>query len=207
MRIPRRDDGGFTLTELLVVMTLSGIIGSVVVAAVTTGLHKQTQVQDRNDALAQARTALQRVDRDIRSTSAVEAATPTEIKLQESQSTVTRLMDYRIVPGIGSFSDLVVDETDTSNPPGVAMPAVAEVTLLTDLVQTASHQVFNFAPIANYGAPSTVSNVTCAVAGTSPTAYDPSCIGTITVSLMVQPHSLAQPISMTDNGTDLRNLP
>jgi prepilin-type N-terminal cleavage/methylation domain-containing protein len=200
----RNRDGGFTLTELLVVITLTGILGSIVLAAVTTGLHQQGQVQDRSDALAQTRTALQRVDRDIRSSNPLESAQANQIVLQEVQATVTRTMTYSVVAD-GTTYDLVQDETEVTSS-GAAMPAVARVTLLRNVVNPASSPVFSFAPSATYtAAASSVNPSTCAITGTSPVAYDPTCVGTVIVHLEVRPPSLHGPIDMTDNGTDLRN--
>jgi prepilin-type N-terminal cleavage/methylation domain-containing protein len=199
-------DAGFTLTELLVVITLTGIVGSITVAAVTTGLRKQSQVQDRNDALAQARTALQRVDRDIRSSDPLEAAQANQIVVQESQATETRTMTYSVIPAAGSTSQLVVDESDVSSS-GVALTSPPRRVVLSNLVNTSTNPVFNFSPSSTYTASSTgtVNTATCAVSGTTPVAYDPTCVGTVTVNLAVEPATINQPIYISDNGTDLRN--
>jgi prepilin-type N-terminal cleavage/methylation domain-containing protein len=202
----RRRDRGFTLTELLVVITITGILGSIIVAVVTMGLHQQTQAQDRSDAMAQARTAIQRLDRDIRSSDPLKTATDTSIDLCEVQPSTVEDVTYSVVT-VGSTVELVADTGNVSN--CFATPAsTTRAVLLKNLVATTTYPVFNYSPVTGYTAPSdgSVSTLNCLRSGTSPAAYDPSCIGTVTVSLRVQPRSLTSPVQLTDNGTDLRNL-
>jgi prepilin-type N-terminal cleavage/methylation domain-containing protein len=194
------DDRGFTLTEMLVVTVLMGIVGAIVTTTSISGLHHETQLQDRSDSLAQARTALERIDRDIRSTYPLLAASPTQLVLQEAQPTVTRTMTYTV-----TGSQLVVSETDTPVSGGAATSFSS--VLLRNVVGTATNPVFSVTPYAGYVAPtgSGVNAATCAMTGTA--SYDPGCVGTITVHVMVQPSSLKAPVNLTDNGTDLRNAP
>jgi prepilin-type N-terminal cleavage/methylation domain-containing protein len=191
------NDEGFSLTELLVVLVLFAIIGGVITTASVTGLSHQTSLQDRSDALAQARTAVQRIDRDIRSAYPLLAASSTRLVLQEVQPTVTRTMTYAV-----SGTKLTVGETDTTATGTTTTPTKS---LLTNLVTTSP--VFSVSPIPGYVAPSGsgVTAATCAMSGG--TAYDPGCVGTITVHVVVRPPSLSTPVSLTDNGTELRNAP
>jgi type II secretory pathway pseudopilin PulG len=62
----RRDTAGATLVELLVVMVLLGVIGSVVTSAVITGLRSAASTQARLEALHELEVAVQRVSRDLR---------------------------------------------------------------------------------------------------------------------------------------------
>jgi hypothetical protein len=102
--------------------------------------------------------------------------------------------------------ELTVHEQDVNTASG-AVTSPADVVLLKYLVVTAATPVFNFSPLTTgYTGASSVNTSTCAVSGTSPVAYAPDCVGTVTVSLHLQPGTLAQPISLSDNGTDLRNL-
>lgn len=204
MKVPRNtvaaDDRGVTLPELLVVMVLFAIVGGIVVTLSVSGLHHQTELQDRSDTLAQARTALERIDRDIRSTYPLLAASPTQLVLQEVQPTVTRTMTYSV-----SGNELVVAETDTPLAGG-ATTSTTKV-LLRNLVSTGTNPVFSVTPVTGYVAPtgSGVNASTCALAGS--TSYDPGCVGSITVHVMVQPASLQAPVNLSDNGTELRNAP
>lgn len=189
-------DDGFTLTELLVSMAIFSIVSGMVTTAAVTGLHKQTEVANRDDALAQMRTALQRIDREIRSTYPLLSASSTQLVLREVESTVTRTVTFQV-----TGSTLTWGETDTdANGSTTTIPAR---TLLTNLVDTASSPVFSFAPFPGYAAPagSGVDASTCAMAG----GIDAGCVGTITVRLTVLPPSLGTALTMTDSGTDLRN--
>ncbi|HEX3708081.1 MAG TPA: type II secretion system protein [Mycobacteriales bacterium] len=194
------DDRGVTLPELLVVIVLFAIVGGIVVTLSVSGLHHQTEVQDRSDTLAQARTALERIDRDIRSAYPLLSVSPTRLVLQEVQPTVTRTMTYAV-----SGSQLVVSETDTPIAGGAATSS--NTVLLRNLVSTVTNPVFSVAPVTGYVAPagSGVNAVTCAMTGSS--SYDPGCVGKVTVHVMVQPATLKAAVSLSDNGTELRNAP
>ncbi|HVT65703.1 MAG TPA: type II secretion system protein [Mycobacteriales bacterium] len=199
MRRQRRrtvTDDGFTLTELLVSMAIFSIVSGMVTTAAVTGLHKQTEVANRDDALAQMRTALQRIDREIRSTYPLLSASSTQLVLREVESTVTRTVTFQV-----TGSTLTWGETDTdANGSTTTIPAR---TLLTNLVDTATSPVFSFAPLTGYTAPSGsgVDASTCALGN----GIDAGCVGTITVRLTVRPPYLASALTMTDSGTDLRN--
>lgn len=66
-RAPRdARQGGFTLVELLVVMALLGVVGGVVVNAITTGLASASTTTARTMAIHDLEVALQRVARDLR---------------------------------------------------------------------------------------------------------------------------------------------
>jgi prepilin-type N-terminal cleavage/methylation domain-containing protein len=189
-------EAGFSLTELMVVVTLMGIVGAVVAAATTTGLHKQTQVQDRTDTMAQARTALQRIGRDVRSTSGIVVATDTMLQLNETQTSTSWTVTYQLQAD-GSTYDLTAVRSD--------QPGVTTI-LLKNLVNITTSPVFKYGVNPNYSPTgTTVDTSTCAIAGTSPTQYGQSCIGTVYLHLNIQPSTLSQPIDMSDNGTELRN--
>ena len=65
-RLLRRDDSGFTLVELLVVMVLTGIIGSLCVAAVQSSSKVFIHNDDENRGLRDANVILDRLARDVR---------------------------------------------------------------------------------------------------------------------------------------------
>ncbi|HWA67391.1 MAG TPA: type II secretion system protein [Mycobacteriales bacterium] len=190
-------DRGFTLTETLVVIVLFAIIGTIVTTASVTGLHKQTQLQDRSDVLAQARTALERIDRDIRSANPLLAASSTQLVLREVEPALTRTVTYAV-----SSHQLVARETDVTSS---GVTTTSTTVLLKNLVNSASNPLFTASPTLGYVAPagSGVSATTCAMTG----GFDPGCIGSVTVHVMVQPPTLSTAISISDNGTELRNAP
>jgi len=193
-RRERTMDDGFTLTELLVSIGLFSVVSAMVTTAAVTGLHQQTQVANRSDALAAMRTVLQRIDRDIRTTYPLLSASPTQIVLRDVQPSVTRVVTYAV-----SGTTLTKSETETTA--SGATTTVGPTAVLTNLTTSA---VFSFAPVTGYAAPagSGVDPTTCVMANN---AIDPGCVGTITVQLVAQPPFLATALTMTDNGTELRN--
>jgi prepilin-type N-terminal cleavage/methylation domain-containing protein len=61
-----RDSGGMTLVELLVAMTLLGVVSSLVVVGVRDAVRIMTQSDDENRGLQDAKVILDRLSRDIR---------------------------------------------------------------------------------------------------------------------------------------------
>jgi prepilin-type N-terminal cleavage/methylation domain-containing protein len=176
MRPAPERDAGFSLTELLIVIVLTGIIGSIVLTVVTTGLHQQTKVEDRNDSLAQARTALQRIDRDVRSANPLTAACPDGTRLSMTEvGTTTTGVTYSVIQQSATRYELVADQVSVDSCDAPLTPTSRTV-LLTNLVNTASSPVFAYAD------------------------------GMVIVSVQVQPPSLTQPVVLSDGGVELRNL-
>lgn len=62
-----RDEGGFTLAELLVALTIG--VGVLLVAGTlsTAFLHAQTRVSDRSESIARGRTAMEQIVQELRS--------------------------------------------------------------------------------------------------------------------------------------------
>ena len=195
-RLLTSTEAGFTLAEMLVSIIVFGMVGAIVTTASVSGLQHQTKLQNRNDALALARNALQSIDRDIRSAYPLYAASPTQIVFDEAQTTVTRHMTYTVSNG-----QLLVDETDTLA--GVQQPRLPTRVLLSNLVHTDSAPVFTFTPKAGYTAPanSGVIASTCVWGA----VYDARCIGKITVTFAIQVPRQTAPITLSDNGSTLRN--
>ena len=65
-RKQRSIEGGFTLVELLVVLIILGVVGSMATVAVTTTLRASSATTARVIALDELQTAMQRVSRDLR---------------------------------------------------------------------------------------------------------------------------------------------
>lgn len=199
-RRPAVADPGFTLAEMLVSVVVFGGVCAVVTEASISGLTHQRSLQNREAALAQARTALQRVDRDIRSAAyPVLSVSATRLVLEEDQATVTRVMTYSVVG-----TKLYVDETDKWTSGSVSQ--APRRTLLDDVVGLGTDTVFSFSSYPGYQAPSGTYVSTSSCAMTSGTV-DTGCVGSIQVDLSVQPEFLSTPVGVTDNGTELRNAP
>lgn len=63
----RRDESGATLVELLIVLTIFSVIGSIVSAGVITALRSAAATNAKVEALNELELAAQRVTRDLRS--------------------------------------------------------------------------------------------------------------------------------------------
>lgn len=174
----RTADAGYTLTEMLVVIVMFAIVGAAITGAVVTGLQHQNSLQDRSNAIATARTALERIDRDVSSADPLVSYSASQLVVTEvpdlAVPTATREITYSVVV-VGSTQDLVADETDTSST-GVVTTVPRRV-LVTHVVNTTATPVFS---------------------------YD-TTNATVTVQLLVQPPSLAAPVRISDSGTTVRN--
>lgn len=66
MRRLRSSESGFTLVELLVVMLLMGIVGSIVTTALVRGMQTSTVAQSRINGLSDLQRGIERVARELR---------------------------------------------------------------------------------------------------------------------------------------------
>jgi prepilin-type N-terminal cleavage/methylation domain-containing protein len=202
-------DRGFTLSELLVVIVLFSIIGGIVGTVVRVGLKHQAQMQDRSSAFASARTVIQRVDRDIRAADPLDYFSPTTISMSENggvTGSTAGTVTYVVSAVTSTTSQLAVYPCGLNS---ASVPICTGRVLISNLVQTGSTPVFSPSSTIGYAAPVgsavSVDPSTCQVVNSTPTQYDPSCVGTISVHLLVQPSTINQPVNISDNGTELRN--
>jgi prepilin-type N-terminal cleavage/methylation domain-containing protein len=198
VRSGQERDGGFTLSELLVVIVIMGIIGGIVGTVVRIGLTHQSQMQVRNSSFADARKVIQRVDRDIRSAFLATGSNSTSIVLDE------------YVNGLNSAPTVVTYALSGSTLTYKSCATCTAKTLIRNLVQTSTNPVFTFGSTFSYSSsqPSSdvgVVNKTYCNYVANPSQIDPGCVGTISVHLMVQPATIKQPINIGDGGTELRN--
>jgi prepilin-type N-terminal cleavage/methylation domain-containing protein len=63
---PRRAEAGFTLVELLVVLLLVGVVGSIVTSGLITAMTSTRQTQARIDAMAELQRGAERISRELR---------------------------------------------------------------------------------------------------------------------------------------------
>lgn len=202
-RLRHDRDGGFSLSELLVVIVLLGVIGGIVGTVVRIGLTHQSQMQVRNSAFADARKVIQRVDRDIRSAYLVSGSSPTSIEL------AMYLNGASAAPTYVTYAVNSAGTTLTRYPCQSASSCTGQV-MISNLVQTSTNPVFSFKATYTYSSAQPTADVNVVDANSCAYAANPSqikagCVGEITVHLMVQPHTINRPIDVGDGGTELRN--
>lgn len=75
----QRDDAGFSLMELLVVVALLAVVGSVITTAMVTGMARTRQAQNRAYSSQGVQAQVERMARDIRVGNPIRAASSTSI--------------------------------------------------------------------------------------------------------------------------------
>lgn len=80
-KVPTSDESGFTLVELLVVMLILGVVGTITVAGVVQGMQTSAHAQDRAEALANSQTVVERVSRELRAADPLCAIKPGAVSL------------------------------------------------------------------------------------------------------------------------------
>jgi len=74
LRRPSSDDAGYTLVEMLVVVIILGVVSAVVGAAIISSLRVQQVTESNVTSMAAARTAVERMSRDIRTANPLRTA-------------------------------------------------------------------------------------------------------------------------------------
>lgn len=107
------EDGGFTLVELLVIMVILGVVGSVTVAGITSGLRTTSYAQARVDTLAETQTTIERISREIRAGHPVREITDDRMTLDVCRDAQLRHYRYA-VEAVGDQWELVEERWDYS---------------------------------------------------------------------------------------------
>jgi type II secretory pathway pseudopilin PulG len=198
----RARDEGSMLVEMLVGMVLMSIVGMLVLQGIVDGFRSQRILQNRSEALAEVRTASERLARDIRGANPVLSATGTTLQIRRyapNGDSVRMVWEITTTGGVTSLKKSVY-----TTPVGSTTEGPAVTTTALDKL-TASVEPFTYYPVANFTVPSgsTVSATTCAITGTSPVQYAPTCIGEVFLHLSrtVSGHT---PVAV-DAEIDLRN--
>jgi prepilin-type N-terminal cleavage/methylation domain-containing protein len=76
LRRTRREDGGFALVELIVAMGLMSVLAIAGYTSVDTFTRATHHAQERSEGVAEARTAMEIILRDLRAANPIDAVTP-----------------------------------------------------------------------------------------------------------------------------------
>lgn len=195
-RLGPSDEGGFSLIEILVAMSLFVLVGTLTLNVVVSGVRSQATLTERASAMANMREAAQRISRDVREADPVLHAEPRLLVIrQRLAGAVTRDLTYQVIG-----TNLVQDQTSTS----AAGTVTVSPRLIIGFQIDPTANLFGYIKAPGYvTSGSSVDATTCAIAGTSPTSYSGDCLGSITLRLT---HTLRRgsPLNL-DQTIELRN--
>lgn len=172
-------DRGFTLIEMLVAVTLSGVVGAVATTVIVQSFHQQAATDARTAVVAHVRAALQRTMRELRQADPLVKLTPDAAVLTDASTGRTLTYSVHTTNGVTS---LLLDDGSTST------------VVISNLVNDAADPVFSATPVAGYtpAVANTVDPYTCTILGVTPPEYAAKdCVGTVTVHLRVMPTDAA----------------
>jgi prepilin-type N-terminal cleavage/methylation domain-containing protein len=89
-----RSDEGFTLVELLVVVLLLGVVGSIVTAGLVTGMQSTRSSQARIEAMAELQRGAERITRELRAACPVTSMGPDQVVAAVVRDGQTRYHEF-----------------------------------------------------------------------------------------------------------------
>ena len=97
---PRREDRhadqGFSLVELLVVVMLVGVVGTIVMSVTVGATRAAARQEDSTRTLIQSKVAMERMTRDIRGADTIEVAEDDVVQVRSSLDGVSRVVRYEV---------------------------------------------------------------------------------------------------------------
>jgi prepilin-type N-terminal cleavage/methylation domain-containing protein len=145
----RRDDAGFTLAEMLVVIVLVGIVGRIVMSVTITSMKTASRQEDHTRTLNAAKVALERMTREIRGANSLTATDEREVAFVTRTGGVRRAT--RIYARLsGSNTELVQQDVRTDLATGAALGTTERV-VLGGLAVGRSEAVFTYYAGDYYG--------------------------------------------------------
>ena len=94
-----RRDAGYSLVEMLVVVVILGVVSAVVSAAIISSLRVQQVTESNVTSMAGARTAIERMSRDIRTANPLRTAQANVISFDMYYGTRCERRTYSVVAG------------------------------------------------------------------------------------------------------------
>jgi prepilin-type N-terminal cleavage/methylation domain-containing protein len=127
-------DRGFSLVELLVVIMLVGVVSTIAMNAVISGMRTTEKGNGRVAALADLQKGVERISREVRVASPIVAATASELTVTVYRGGAKR--DYTYTYGGGNLTETVVRyESEAAD---AAVVGESESVLVDDVVTVAA---------------------------------------------------------------------
>jgi prepilin-type N-terminal cleavage/methylation domain-containing protein len=192
-------DTGMTLIELVVAMTIMGVVGAVVCAGVLSAMQDQRRAQSRLDAITTTQRALERVTKDLRAADPLVAADARSVTTLVYHGTSCQQRRYyvdatnRLVQEVAKYPA----STTCANRTG-ALGAASSRVLVTKVVNTAAQPVFVYQRIDP--AQAALVTVTTPVASTLVSLVD-----SVTINVKAGLKFGQQPV-VVQTAVDLRNV-
>lgn len=127
---------GITIIELLVVMVIFGVVGSVVASGVIQGLQSSRLAQARVEALADVQRGVARMGREVRAACPVRTATATKVVVDVKRAGDVHRYGY-------TLDDAADELRYETYQPATALTPTSEGVLVREVVNTAPFTAYD----------------------------------------------------------------
>ena len=174
-RAQRDGDAGVTLVELMVVIVLMGIIGTVIVNTIISATRVTRTQDDETRTLVMAKVAMERITREIRGANALTDCQPRSMSFTMTQGNIRTAITFKVVAASTTSSEITEDKTTTDL--ATSTSSTSHTKVLGGLAIGASDAVFTY----NDGAGDPL-----AAESMSPESYNPGAAKTIGVRVLMR---------------------
>lgn len=189
----RRDEGGFTLVEMLVTVILMGIVGTIVTNIMLGSFTTSRKADDQTRSLTAGKIAMERITRAIRGANSVTSAQPRYLRFVYTVAGTRTDTTFQVVTNTSGTSE--IRETDIVTV-GNGLPTTTTKTVLGGLAVGRSDAVFHYED--GGGTALTPTSM-------SPETYDPAQVKSVQIgTLMIRLYN-APPLQMQQT-VSIRNL-
>jgi prepilin-type N-terminal cleavage/methylation domain-containing protein len=176
MRRDRRcQDEGFSLVELLVVIILMGIVGTVITNSVVSATRAARTQDDETRTLVTAKIAMERITREIRGANALVMCQPRTMSFTMTRNNIRTAITFRVDTASATSSEINEAKTTTDLATGVSTTTTTKV--LGGLAIGASDAVFSYAD---------ADGATLTPESLSPESYNPGAAKTVGVKVLMR---------------------
>lgn len=125
-----RDDAGFSLIELIVVMGIMLVVGGVVVSGIVSGLRATARGQARVEALTDLERAAERMARDLRFADPVDGAAATQVIVNVLRDDAGTQVRHRVTYAVAAGT--ITETRAIYDPPSAAAPTTTRTSTVID---------------------------------------------------------------------------